>query len=113
MNRRALPDRRAALTFELVHQFLIFQVTIGRFDADLQDAGAGGGSIAEVFVSGPKSGEHMHAVVRDAAIMISLALQCGCPVETLRASVSRGDDKQPHSIIGAVLDALAAEEASS
>lgn len=110
MTPRRQPSRRTAQTFTLAYQHMPFTLTIGRFDTDQQDVGAGGGSIAEVFVSGPKSGEHMHAIVRDAAIMISLALQAGWPVSALQASVSRDQAKQPQSIIGAVLDALAEED---
>lgn len=112
MTRIRPAERRKSATFELVYQFKPYAVTISRFDSDVSDPGAGGGPVAEVFVSGPKSGEHMHAIVRDAAILASFALQLGAPVDVLRASVSRDERGQPHSIIGAVLDALAIEEAN-
>ena len=112
MSRARLDTRRASLTFDLVYQFKPYSVGISRFDSDPAAPGHGGGSIAEVFVTGPKSGEHMHAIVRDAAILASLALQFGAPVDALRASVSRDERGEPHSIIGAVLDALANEEAN-
>lgn len=102
MTRLQLPARRAAETFTVEHGPGRFSVTIGRF---------GIGTIAEVFVSGGKSGSDTSAVVRDAAILISLALQHGCTVEGLRHSMSRNPDSTPQSIIGAVLDALTREEA--
>lgn len=101
MTRTRLANRRAAETFTVEHGAGRFSVTVGRFEA---------GAIAEVFVSGGRSGSDTQAVVRDAAILISLGLQHGCTVPALRASMSRNPDLSPQSVIGAVLDALTRED---
>jgi hypothetical protein len=40
--------------------------------------------------------------------MLSLALQHGTPIETIRHAVTRGTSEEPVSILGAIVDALPA-----
>jgi ribonucleoside-diphosphate reductase alpha chain len=53
---------------------------IGRFDD---------GRIAEIFINGSKAGSTVEANAQDAAIIASLALQHGCPLETIRHALGR------------------------
>ena len=53
---------------------------IGRFDD---------GRIAEIFINGAKVGSAAKANAQDAAIVASLALQHGCPIETIRHALAR------------------------
>jgi hypothetical protein len=53
---------------------------IGRFDD---------GRIAEIFINGAKVGTAAETNAQDAAIVASLALQHGCPVETIRHALAR------------------------
>src|SRR5262245_47122347 len=96
-DRKVLPQRRGCETFEIVHTDRTYQVTIGRFP---------NGMIGEVFVTGAKAGSDMEAVARDAAVCVSIALQYGVPLTILRHAVTREQDGQPSSIIGAVLDEI-------
>ena len=48
----------------------MFTVTIG-FYAD--------GTVGEVFIDGGKTGQDMQSIARDAAVLLSLALQHGVP----------------------------------
>ena len=99
MSRRALPQRRRAETFAVVHWNQLFTVTIGFFDD---------GTPGEVFVDSKKTGGDAEAIARDAAVVISLALQHGVAAEAIRHAVTRNGNGAPSSILGAVIDALAA-----
>ena len=99
MSRQTLPQRRRAETFTVVHWNQPFVVTVGFFDD---------GTPGEVFVDSRKTGGDVEAIARDAAVVISLALQHGAAVETLRHAITRSSNGAPSSILGAVIDALAA-----
>jgi hypothetical protein len=47
------------------------------------------GRIAEVFINGSKVGTAAESNAQDAAIVASLALQHGCPIETIRHALTR------------------------
>ena len=97
MIRRALPQRRAAETFDLQFWNQLFTVTIG-FYAD--------GTPGEVFIDGCKAGTDIELIARDAGVLLSLALQHGVPPKTIRHAVTRGVSEEPASILGAVVEAL-------
>ena len=80
MIRRTLPQRRAAETFNLRFWNQPFTVTVG-FYAD--------GTPGEVFIDGGKTGQDIQSTARDAAVVLSLALQHGTPIETIRHAVTR------------------------
>ena len=95
--RRVLPRRRAAETFDLLFRNQPFTVTVGFF-AD--------GTPGEVFINNCKTGNDVESIVRDAGVLLSLALQHGVPPETIRHAVARGASEEPASILGAIVDAL-------
>jgi hypothetical protein len=97
--RRTLPPRRSSRTFELYHAAKQFTVSVGYFDPMCTQP-------AEVFVNGAKVGSDVEAVARDAAVLLSIALQYGVPLETMAGAATRGRDGEPMTIIGAVLDKL-------
>src|SRR5262245_47282285 len=90
--RTRLSDR-----FDVRHNGQRYHVSIGRFRE---------GSLAEVFVSGGKSGSDLEAVCHDAAVALSIALQFGVPLDPIRHAVTRNTDGSPSSVIGAVLERL-------
>jgi hypothetical protein len=99
--RQPLPQRRYAETFELRHgrqSGATFHVTLGRYPD---------GGVGEVFVTGAKAGSDLEASLRDAAVLVSLALQHGVPIVTMAGAITREGDGKPSTIIGAVLDQLA------
>jgi hypothetical protein len=98
MTRRILPQRRRAETFTVIHWNQPFVVTAGFFDD---------GTPGEVFVDARKTGGDVEAIARDAAVVISLALQHGVPIDAIRHAVTRNGSGAPASILGAVVDALA------
>jgi hypothetical protein len=97
--RRVLPQRRAAETFTVEWGGMAgkFAVTLGYYE---------NGELGEIFINGGKSGEQVEAIARDAAVILSMALQFGARLETIAAAVTRDSQGAPSSIIGAVLDEL-------
>ena len=99
--RQRLPNRRASTTFNFEDSNgQRYTATIGRY-AD--------GSIGEIFLQSRKPGSQSDANARDAAVAASLALQFGCPLETLRHALLRDSHGQPSTPLGAAVDAIAAE----
>jgi hypothetical protein len=98
--RRVLPRRRAAETFNLRFWNQSFSVTIG-FYPD--------GTPGEVFIDGGKTGQDIQSTARDAAVVISLALQHGVPVADLRHAVTRDSSGAAASILGAIVDRISTQ----
>jgi ribonucleoside-diphosphate reductase alpha chain len=78
--REQLPTRRSAETITIDHRGLAFSISVGRFEDERP---------AELFVDGLKSGADVRESVRDAAVLASLALQYGCPLETISHALAR------------------------
>jgi hypothetical protein len=100
--RNVLPPRRQCETFELEHEQHRFQVSVGFFTPDLLMQA----KPAEIFISGSKVGSYAEGVARDGAVLISIALQYGVPIDVMAKSITRNVDGTPQTIIGAVLDQL-------
>ncbi|HXB77786.1 MAG TPA: hypothetical protein VNX23_10335 [Bradyrhizobium sp.] len=92
--RRRLPQRRASTTFELNFWGQSFAVGIGYYPDGL---------IGEVFVSAHKIGGQTEVLAWDAAILISIALQFGAPLETIQHALTRGERGEPLSLAAAVV----------
>lgn len=102
MTRVRLPDRRAAETVALEHDGARFMVTIG-FYPD--------GRPGEVFTHGARSGSSLDALLADACVVVSCLIQHGVEPRDLSASMGRLGNAQPASVIGAVVDLVAAASA--
>lgn len=110
MNARiSLPNRRQSALLNFEFGAMRYAMAVGSY--------AGGGP-AEVFIDcvATRTGRSAHtsmmaSVCRDAAILISLALQHGVPAETMRNGITRGDVGDPATVIGAVLDELCGGDA--
>jgi hypothetical protein len=96
--RVRLPNRRAAETFELEASGLPYTCTVGRFPD---------GSLAEIFISNAKAGSHSDAAAKDAAVVCSIALQYGVPLEIIRHALLRDPRGIASSPLGCALDLLA------
>jgi ribonucleoside-diphosphate reductase alpha chain len=97
-NRRRLPNRRASRTFEIEAQGLHFTATISRYDD---------GRIGEVFLQNHKLQSGAGILASDGAVAASLALQFGCPVETLRRALMRDSHGNSTGPLGVALDKIA------
>ena len=95
--RQRLPNRRGSVTFTLEAGGLHFTATISRFDD---------GSLGEVFLQNHKADSTAGIMASDAAIAASLALQFGCPLETLRRALCRDARGKATGPLGRALDLL-------
>lgn len=101
MTRTRLPDRRAAETVSLEHGGTRFMVTIG-FYPD--------GRPGEVFTHGIRTGSSLDALLADACVVVSCLIQHGVAPQDLVASMGRLGSTEAASIIGAVVDLVAAAD---
>ena len=68
------------------------------------------GRLAEVFLTNHKAVLQADANARDSAVVCSLALQHGVPVETIRKALLRNSDGSAASPLGCALDAIAGKD---
>jgi len=97
-SRQALPNRRNAETFDFEHAGNRFSLTVGRYSD---------GRPAEIFLSSRHVGSPLEAIARDAAVTVSIALQFGVPIETIRSALTKDHDGSPATLLGAALDRIA------
>ncbi len=102
--RRQLPNRRLSEIHDIQVAGRAYSVGVSFF---------GDGAIGEVFISGPKVGSEMDAVLADGAILASLGLQFGVPPAALAKTMSRLSTGPweaatfPASPLGAAMDLVA------
>ncbi len=98
MIRERLPNRRASLVFDFEHKGLRFTCSFSRYPD---------GRIAELFLQNHKNSSGADVVVRDGAVITSIALQFGAPLETLADAILRDPNGEAASPIGAAIDLIA------
>jgi hypothetical protein len=96
--RQRLPQWRASLTFGFECSGLKYTATASWFDD---------GRLGEVFLGNHRADSHADACAKDAAILASLALHFGAPLDVLRRALLRDAQGRPSTPIGCALDALA------
>jgi hypothetical protein len=96
-SRERLRNRRRSEIFTLELHGLHYVASFSRFDD---------GRIAEVFLQNHKPASQSDANARDSAIAASLALQYGCPLETLRRALLRDAQGNASTPLGAALDRI-------
>src|SRR5262249_48963721 len=52
------------------------------------------------------SGEVVEAIARDSAVIVSMALQHGVPIQTIAHAITRDSQGAPQTIVGAVVDII-------
>jgi ribonucleoside-diphosphate reductase alpha chain len=102
--RKRLPNRRGSESFELTAAGLNYRATVSRFED---------GRVAEIFLSNHKIGSHADTAARDSAVVCSIALQFGVPIETIRRALMRDSHGRPNGPPGVVLDLLATDKAKT
>lgn len=105
MMQSELPARRCALTETFNHQLLDegfqrFEMSAGFILAPQ------GVQVGEVFCNFRKLGSDMDVAARDTAILISLMLQHGVPLERIANAVTRAPDGRPQGLAGTICDRL-------
>jgi hypothetical protein len=96
--RRRLPNRRGSETFAVESQGMKFTATVSRFSD---------GSLAEIFLTNHRAGSDADASACDAAVIASIALQFGVPLETIRKALMRDSRGRARTPLGAALDIIA------
>jgi hypothetical protein len=99
--RTRLPDRRRSASFGFECAGLHYTATVSWFR---------GGGLGEVFLGNHRADSHADACAKDAAILASIALQFGTPLDVLRRALLRDSQGRPSTPIGCALDLLATEE---
>jgi hypothetical protein len=99
--RRRLPDRRLCESFTFELGGLRFTASIGRFAC---------GRIGELFLNNHKFGNQSDTNARDAAIVLSFALQHGADLDEIRKALCRDGQGRPLGPVGAALDLIAGQD---
>lgn len=99
--RERLPNRRPHEVISFVHAGFAYVAGVGRF-AD--------GRPGEIFLTtSAKGGSVLEGWARDAAVLASIALQCGADPEVIRGAVTRDHTGEAAGPVGKLLDLLAGE----
>ena len=96
--RERLPDRRDCESFPFECNGLHYIATISRYPD---------GDLAEIFLGNAKAGSHSDSAAKDSAVVCSIALQHGIPVEAIRGALLRDAQGHASSPLGAALGILA------
>jgi hypothetical protein len=100
--RTRLSNRRGSETFDFKSQGLAFTATISRFDD---------GRLGEIFLINHKAGSMAGINACDAAVVCSIALQHGVPLEVIRRALMRDNRGKASGPLGAALDLVVGEAA--
>jgi hypothetical protein len=95
--RSTLPNRRHAERLSFVHDGQHFAGTLGFPDLV-------GKVPLEIFLEGGRPGSGLNAMARDFAVVVSIALQHGTPLDVMRQAVTRLDDGSAAGPGGMLLD---------
>lgn len=90
--RHRLANRRPLETHAIEHEGQRYKVSLGR-DVGSRD-------VLEVFINAQKVNSPADVLVSDGAILMSLLLQHGCPIETIHHAMKRNPDGSPSSPLG-------------
>jgi ribonucleoside-diphosphate reductase alpha chain len=102
--RERLSDRRECEGLDVEALGLRFYASIGRYPD---------GRIAEIFLTNHKAGSMAGILASDSAVLCSLALQYGAPLDVIRKALMRDPQGKASSPLGVVLDQLAEEGAAA
>jgi hypothetical protein len=99
--RERLPNRRLSqqITFECN---ALKYIATASFFPD--------GRLAEIFLSNAKAGSHSDGAAKDSAVVASIALQYGVPVDTIRKALMRDSQGRPSGPLGVALDLIAGDQ---
>lgn|SRR5262245_14312114 len=97
-SRQRLPNRRGCITFAFECNGLRYSATVSHFPD---------GRLAEVFIGNRKAGSHSDSAAKDSAVVCSIALQHGVPLDVIRKALLRDARGKASSPLGAALDVIA------
>lgn len=92
--RKRLPNRRDSDALTFSHEGHTVHATVS-FDAD--------GKLAEIFLNSGKTGTLIDIVMREMAVVVSIALQYGVPRELIENALPKLTDNSPAGPLGSAL----------
>jgi hypothetical protein len=98
--RERLPQRRECEGFDVEALGMHLHATASRYND---------GRLAEIFLTNHKAGSQAGIMASDSAVLCSIALQYGVPVDVIRHALMRDALGKPSGPLGAVLDLIAGE----
>lgn len=96
-DREKLSNRRLNQTHKIERDGISIKMTVGFYDD---------GRIGEVFLNADRADSMLDVLMSDAAIIASLALQSGVPLETIAHAIKRDKFGLASSPIGAAIDRI-------
>jgi hypothetical protein len=114
--RDRLPNRRIGEVYSFTHERIHYRGMVGFAitpelgRAELIHARR---RPLEIFLHAGKPGSPVEAAARDAAVLASLNLQHGVPIETVRHSLTQGPDGSGAGPVGHLLDLVIADLAQA
>jgi hypothetical protein len=96
--RRRLANKRRSYTSNVEHHGNRFRMTVGHYET---------GEIGEVFLNAERADSAFDAFIGDAAILVSLLLQYGCPILEITHALKRDSQGHAASPIGTALNRIA------
>lgn len=96
--RQRLPNRRASQQLTFICNDLKYVATISFFP---------NGSLAEIFIGNAKAGSHSDSAAKDSAVVCSIALGYGVPLDVIRHALLRDAHGHASSPLGVALDLIA------
>lgn len=97
MSCERLPNRRVSEHFTFECNALRYVATVSFFR---------NGRLAEIFISNAKAGSHSDFAAEDLAVVCSIALQYGVPVDVIRKALLRDARGVASSPLGVALDII-------
>ena len=95
--RDRLPNRRSAISTSFQRDGARFEMTAGHYPD---------GRLGEIFLNADRADSLLDVLTSDAAILVSLALQFGCPLDAITHALKRDARGIAASPIGAALDKI-------
>jgi hypothetical protein len=100
--RTRLPNWRASTTFTFECGPHRYVATISYFP--------GTDRLAEIFLGNGRASSDIDAAAKDSAVVASIALQYGVPIDVIRKALLRDSQNHPSSPLGCALDVLDTQE---
>jgi hypothetical protein len=98
--RRRLANRRASISFNFGCGSFTYIATVSYFPD---------GTLAEIFIGNGKAGSGSDTAAKDSAVVASIALQFGVPLEMIRRALLRDSQGCASSPLGCALDVIAGD----
>jgi hypothetical protein len=100
--RERLANRRPSWNFDIEVSGRNYRVSFSRFPD---------GRLAEIFINNNRVNSDSDTAAKDSAVVCSIALQYGAPVDVIRKALMRDSNDHPSGPLGLALDLLAKDRA--